>query len=173
MTLRQAIEADFGKPAHEALRRLAESGMTMDEVGEKYGTTKYGVRSLKIRLGCDWRWPTGKSTRQKMRENARHQIRVEYRGRLVTLAEIARRANLNYTTVVMRYRSGLRGKDLTRRPSTRGQRPAEYELGISMSDWKVIVDHARATSIGNARHKFGVPEGAIKAALRGEWHRLA
>lgn len=171
-TLREQIEADTGKPVGDALRDLAFSGLTVPEVAERYGVSKYAIRSLKSRLGVDWRWPEGRSTIHHRRENPTRMVVVEYQGERITLAEVARLSGVRYSTVHMRYQRGVRGDALGAPATGNGPPPSQYELGLSVRDWNIVAAFARENGVKRAAEKFGVPKGAVSAVLRGEWEKL-
>lgn len=90
----------------------------------------------------------------------------------MSLVEAAKHYGVPFSTVCNRYRAGLRGRDVVRRPYGSGPQHS-WELGISLAEWVPVLEYASERGAPAARQKFGLPQGAVNAALRGEWERIA
>jgi len=96
---------------------------------------------------------------------------VDYRGERVSLWRLAELTGIDYLTLYYRHRAGDRGRRLVRRVKP-APKPRVYTLGISVAQWREYVDLAHEIGADNVARKTGLPRGAVKAAMRGEWHRL-
>lgn len=170
--IRAEIEAEYGAPIVDVLRALAADGWEQNEVAARYGITTACVRRWGRGAGIKWPCPKARlASLEKGKALSEH--RTEYRGEQRTLAEIARMSGVLYTTVCARYQRGDRGAALGRKVTRSTKQPRFYELGYSMTEWQDILDLAEIKGTEAVRQCFGVPRGAITAAQRGEWFRLA
>ena len=108
--------------------------------------------------------------------DSRHPFRkprwVTLFGRPMMLSEISREYGIEIHTLRARLESGDSDGRLVR-PVARHRQPKVYELGRSFSEMAQYADLARQIGIRETREKTGLPYGAIGAAVRGEWERLA
>lgn len=88
---------DFKPFVEWAIENGYEEGLTIDRINVDYG---YSPEN------CRWTdWTT-------QANNKRNNIKVEIRGEFMTIPQIARKYNLNISTVKSRYRNGKRGDEL-------------------------------------------------------------
>ena len=96
-------------------------------------------------------------------------------GQYVTIAMAAKlqRADrrLHKKSLYRRFHAGIRGAGLFA-PATIPSAPSHYTLGLNHGDWMIVLKVADKIGDDATRHRFGVPQGAIAAARRGEWERL-
>lgn len=97
--------------------------------------------------------------------------RVEFDGKQMTLAELAKHAGLSYATVAKRYKEGQRLPKLIR-PKRERYYPQIYCLGLTVKEWEVIIEYANTKSTLAACRKFSVPKGALVAAKQGRWELI-
>lgn len=102
----------------------------------------------------------------------RRAVSVEIDGERLTLSEAGRRYGIGLTTIHMRYQAGDRGPALVR-PVRPAPKPCTYQLGLSQATLEGYAELGRALGVDAAARKTGVPKGAIGAAMRREWWRLA
>ena len=94
---------------------------------------------------------------------------------MMTVREIAADTGLSEQTVRVRLHRGhdvfASGNEL-KKTARKGPRNKTWTVQMSRSDWSVVLDYAREKSAKSASCKFGVPQGAISALLRGEAWRV-
>lgn len=179
-----ALEQREGKPFAEIVAGYAARGysrkMTARELGIHPATFACACR----RMAPHVQWPgrndsigsrsayqaRARSTRAARKANGSAHV-VEYRGKQMTLGEAAECSGIDYNTLYARYRQG--------RPlfvpvqAGKGRGLPLYDIGWSVRDLSQVVEFAREHGVRKAVNKFGIPQGAISAMLRGEWERVA
>jgi len=171
VNVKARVEREYEAPVVEVLRAMAEAGWEQWQVAKEFGVSTSAIR--RWGRGGGIRWPCPKVRLNSLR-NGRDKSakKVEYKGAIRTLAEIARMSGISYTTVCRRHSKGDRGEALGRPVKHSGKRPKIYDLGHSWSDWQMILEVAEKKTLNATSRQFGVPLGAITAAQRGEWFRL-
>lgn len=156
-------------PAHKNLKRRIydierwlDEGLSQGEIANRLGCHRKAVNYWCQKLGLRSKHPCNE-------ENA---ILVEVNGEWASLQATAQKYGLYYRTVHHRYHQGDRGEDLIR-PARKCVRPNVYRLGIPWSEWRVYREFGMQVGARSASKTLGIPSGAIGAAIRGEWERLA
>lgn len=146
----------------EQLQQAIDDGLTQKEAGARFGCNPQTVRRWARRLGITWPHFGHFLPRQ----------RLEVFGEWLSCREIADRYGLRHSTVCWRWRHGWRGADLAA-PARCDTLPRDhYEAPYSAHEWREIAGYAEERGIKTAAATFGVPYGAVTAAMRGEDHRL-
>ncbi len=183
-----ALEHAHNRPFAEIVAPYAAKGwsraMTAEALGVHVVTFTQACRRLcpeiewphrnaSPRRKAAYRGPVAEKARQRMIAQGRARL-IEHKGKRLPLTTAARQAGIHPATLYTRYRAGWKGKQLFKKPHpTQGKPDAVYSLGLSVSDLQHVLEYARAKSINAAANKFGVPQGAIRAMLMGEWERVA
>jgi len=148
---------------------MRDGGYSQTQAAAHFGVSTTAMCEWVRAAGIDWR-------------NALYK-QVRYRGEMLPLREAARRAGVNYHTAHSRWMRGWRGPRLLRKVrSTHSRQPPRfYEVGLSREEWDLAIElcghyekeldcqHAARRKVAD---RFGVPVGALGAAIRGEWDRL-
>lgn len=149
-------------PTKAQLEQAVADGLTQQQAGDRFGCHKDTVTRYAKRYGVAW----------PHRARFSAEIGVEIDGRRMTLREAADENGIDRTTMYWRHKHGWRGRDLIDPPRHNSQAPPHYEVGYTRDEWREIVAYASARTINAASKMFGVPYGAITAAMRGEDERL-
>lgn len=149
-------------PTKAQLEQAVDDGLTQIEAAKRIGCGSATVQRYAKRHGV--RWPS------KAEREARYAV---VRGQRMSLREIAAEYGIPWQTVAKRWERGLRGNDLAHPVKHYRQAPDVYELDKPMTFWMGVRELATARSPDKAARDFDVPIGAVNAAVRGEWERLA
>ena len=142
--------------------------MAADALGLPWGTMREALGDLSEPIA----WP-GVNEGARARTRYKRVETVLFEGEQITLYEASRRTGIRYRTLLKRRRQGASDEELLRQPHpSQGRSPAVYDLGLSMSDWKVVQSYAAQHGDQVAATKYGIPLGAIRAVFRQEWERL-
>ena len=149
-------------PTKEQIKQAIADRLTRRQAADRFGCSPDTVRRHAKKCGI--RWPHW----------ARFQpvVREWVNGESLTLRQAADRYGLHPSTVYWRHAHGWRGDDLVL-PAAHDTRPQPfYETEYTGEDWREIIAFAKQRNIKAAAKCFGVPYGAVTAAMRGEAHRL-
>ena len=149
-------------PTRDQLEEAAAEGLTQIQAAERIGCGPATVQRYRKRYGVAW--PT------KAYREARFAV---VRGKRMSIREIAAEYGIAWYTVAKRWERGIRGNALADPVRHWSQAPDVYELGYPLSWWRDVADLARYTSQDYAAYAFDIPVGAVGAAMRCEWWRLA
>jgi len=145
---------------HEEIAQALRAGASYGEVAARLGVDKKAIYHHAKRMGIDSQHDANTGTAV-----------VEIRGERLCLNEVAHRYGISSTTLYYRYVAGDRGERLIRRPQAQVV-PSVYELGLSVADWDWVAEIGRKLGARRARDTLALPQGAISAAMRGEYERL-
>lgn len=137
------------------------AGMTSYQAASRLRVRRNGLLRQCARLGI--RWPYDPADRAPKP--------IWCRGRWWSFAQVAREVGTSRERIKRRYDRGDRGERLFRPVRRWGD--GAWEVGLSCAEWQSVLEFARQSGVSWAATQFGVPRGAIQAALRGEWERLA
>lgn len=149
-------------PTKQQLEQAVADGLSQQEAAERFQCARQTVQRCRKKYAV--RWP---------HRGAHKPSRfVELNGEWLSLAEVARRYGFDRDVICKRFHNGDRGAHLVRPLRHVTPPPKCYEVGLSRSDWQVVMAVAREHTPLTAARRFDIPLGAVTAALRGEEERL-
>ena len=174
---------------YDRLQRLASQGYSKTDAAKAVGLHRHTVSKVTT---IDWppqgfsrkviahreRQQTDKWRRRRSQQVLARQDGKKYNvpdGRMMTVREIAAESGLSEQTIRTRLRRGhdvFASANELRKTARKGPRNKTWTVHMSQSDWSVVLEYAREKSAKSASCKFGVPQGAISAVLRGEAWRV-
>lgn len=187
MTIRERIEAKAGRPLERVLEDYARAGLPRRRLAADYGERLDTLRSYLYRHGISGRLSYREvHRRSRLRwQGGGYGIVCTIRGvtRWRTLGEIADETGMPYSTLRRRWHQGKTSEEELLQASGEGRHQPYYEIGWSERRWRealdaaeTLINRSRAGSpkaaAESAARTLGIPLGALRAAQRGEWHRI-
>lgn len=158
------LASPFRPPSSVTVREIDHciaAGMTTFEAAQHLGVRRNGLLRQCRRLGIAWPYdPADRAPRP-----------IWHRGRWWSFAQAAREIGTTRERIKRRFDRGDRGDRLFR-PVRKWGRDA-WIVGLSVREWQSVLEVARTSGASQAARLFCIPSGAVQAALRGEWERLA
>ncbi|MFP4184562.1 MAG: hypothetical protein ACLFRW_08300 [Halorhodospira sp.] len=176
MTVRDVIEQKAGRALEEVLAEYASRNESRSQLARDYGVRCDSLCHYLRRNGLGGPFDD-KAIRIRAATNAISApagLTCTIRGerRWYSLGELSELTGISYTTLYYRWQRGEREEgELLRSPGP-GRKPHLYELGWSERDWRHALELVRRSGAKAAAFKLSAPVGALKAAERGEWHRI-
>lgn len=170
------VEAHTGKCVRDSLLECREQRMTMKAAADAWGVSEAFVQREAARQGIRWPRFVGEAHRRSIRDGCQRYAeetasRVMVFGQDIRVSQAALLIGMSESGFRRRLTLGV-SANIARRPSNTGRRKRHYSLGLSEADYAVIIPFAREHGIQKASRTFGIPYGAVSAALRGDYERL-
>ncbi len=185
MTIRERIEAKAGRPLERVLEDYARAGRTQSELAADHGESPNTLRGYMRRHGLSGRVSYTQVLRYARISEDSPGVVCTIRGvrRWRPLGEIAEEIGISCSTLRARWRRGQRSEQELLGERGRGRREAYFEVGWSEQEWRQALEAADSiirqsrrppeVAVKAAADKLRIPLGALRAAQRGEWYRIA
>lgn len=147
------------------LPRLRDEGISQTAAARRLGCSKSLVSRCAQLMGLEWTCGRKWGAKRRWDRDATRWVKTG-RGDWMTIAEAARERGLPVGTVHERWQQGDRTAKRLLRPLNVYH---EYSLGLSMAEWRHVLDYAEERGRQAAAQKFSVPSGAIRLIQEGHW----
>ncbi len=173
MSLIREVEERFDQKLEVILSDMVSEGITKKTACERLEVTKNTLLKWIDRYAIHWPIYTKERVDRWKQVTAERTIyNITHNGKLKPLFQAAEEEGLPLNLVLERYKKGDRGQRLFRKARSYNRCNNHYELDLSMDDWRVACELARAIGVRKAARKLYLPMSALTYALKGQYDRV-
>jgi hypothetical protein len=173
MSLIREVEERFGQCIESILADFVSEGITKKTACQRLKVTKNTLLKWIDCYKVDWPiYTKERLNRWKQVTADRTVYTVNHQGTIKPLFQAAEEEGLPLNLVLERFKNGDRGARLFRKARPYKRCTNHYELDLTMNEWRVACELARAIGVKKAARKLYLPMSALSYALKGQYDRV-